>query len=120
MLAVMLAVSVWAQSAPVRTPRFEDYPVPESWGGSPAPVVITTRAERMFRTRLTTAAKGPPNFAGHYRVEIWGCGSECISGAIVDLETGKVFSPPLPSGSTGLCTSAFAKAHLNTRGWNSA
>jgi hypothetical protein len=49
----------------------------------------------MFRTRLTDAAKESPNFAGHYRFTIWGCGSECISGAIIHLETGKVFSPPL-------------------------
>ena len=65
----------------------------------------------MFQTRLTNAAKEPPNFAGHYRFTVWGCGSNCISGALVDLDTGDVFSPPLAK-STGVmhfsvCQSAF-------------
>jgi hypothetical protein len=86
----------------------------------PAPVVITTRAERMFRTRLTDASKESPNFAGHYRFATWGCGSECISGAIIDLETGKVFSPPLASeksdpGHFNVCQSAYENSGVDFR-----
>jgi hypothetical protein len=77
-------------------PRFEDYPA-ELWNGVPAPVKLTTRSERMFVTRLTEAGKGPPDFAGRYRFAGWGCGSVCAAGAIVDLQTGLVFPPPLRS-----------------------
>jgi hypothetical protein len=82
-------------------PRFEDFPVTEHWDGVPAPVRLATRSERMFRTRLTQAAKEPPNFASHYRIVIWGCGSNCRAGAVVDLKSGVVFPPPLSSGGEG-------------------
>jgi hypothetical protein len=54
----------------------------------------------MFRTQLTNAAKEPPTFAGHYRVTFLGCGSNCSAGALIDLQTGDVFQPPLanPNG----------------------
>jgi hypothetical protein len=77
-------------------PRFEDYPA-EVWNGVPAPVKLATRSERMFVTRLTEAGKGPPDFAGRYKFAGWGCGSVCAAGAIVDLQTGVVFPPPLGS-----------------------
>jgi hypothetical protein len=94
-------------------PRFEDFPVSEKWSPPPALLKLTTPSERMFKTRLTNAAKEPPNFAGHYRVTYWGCGSECSAGALVDLQTGDAFPLPLakPNG-TGwekwiMCTASF-------------
>src|SRR6267142_7053945 len=77
-------------------PRFDDYPA-EVWNGVPPPVKLTTRSERMFVTRLTEAGKGPADFAGRYKFAGWGCGSVCAAGAIVDLQTGIVFPPPLGS-----------------------
>jgi hypothetical protein len=94
-----LLISASPQSK-AQPPRFVDYPVTEDWRGIPAPPKLATATERMFRTRLTNAAKEPPNFADHYRITYWGCGSECSAGAVIDLQTGDVFSPPLgkPSG----------------------
>ena len=34
-----------------------------------------------------------PNYAGHYRLAVWGCGSGCAMFAAVDLNTGKVITP---------------------------
>jgi hypothetical protein len=82
-------------------PRFEDYPVGEVWRGPNAPVSLPTRRERMFRTILAAAGKKPPNFAGHYRFETWGCGTECVAGALIDLQTGNVFRPPLAGEGRG-------------------
>lgn len=31
-----------------------------------------------------------PNFAGHYILTTWGCGTSCLMGAIIDARTGKV------------------------------
>jgi hypothetical protein len=77
-------------------PKFDDFPASE-WHGTAAPIKLTTRSERMFRTNLTNASKEPPNFAGHYRITGWGCGSACGAGALVDLQTGDVFPLPLAS-----------------------
>jgi hypothetical protein len=35
------------------------------------------------------------NFAGNYRVVLWGCGTSCESGAIVDAATGRVYDLPM-------------------------
>jgi len=43
-----------------------------------------------------------PNFAGHYFVIRWGCGSDCLMMAIIDAKTGKVYSPPLSGAGTEL------------------
>lgn len=48
---------------------------------------------RMFRTRLREALRGGVNFAGRYIVATWGCGTGCVSGAIIEARTGKVFFP---------------------------
>lgn len=93
------------------TPRFEDYPVNEHFTGTPTAPILVTPDQRMFRTRIRNGisstrdvwigsyknpvrAKGP-NFAGHYFAIRWGCGSQCLMMAIVDAETGTVYSPPL-------------------------
>lgn len=66
----------------------------EPWNGSNAPIRLRTSAERHYKTRLTEAARLPPNFAGHYHFAQWGCGSDCVTGAIIDLHTGLVYPPP--------------------------
>jgi len=36
----------------------------------------------MFRGQFRYAALQPPNFAGHYRIAIWGCGTQCLEGGM--------------------------------------
>lgn len=124
-LGFALTASIWAQLPDAQLPRFEDYPVKEAWSGLPPNLRLTTRSEHLFRTNLTKAAKEAPNFAGHYRVAYWGCGSNCSSAALIDLQTGIVSPPPLstPNGSTSdrwiMCTARFQGAedefHLDSR-----
>ena len=73
---------------------FEQYPA-KIWKGNSAIPRFTTKEEILVRTNLQEAARRPPNFAGHYRFATWGRGTRCISGAIIDLTTGKIYSPPL-------------------------
>jgi hypothetical protein len=47
----------------------------------------------MWRTRLREGAKTGPNFAGHYTVVRWGCGTDCTGIAIADAVTGTVYFP---------------------------
>jgi hypothetical protein len=124
------ALSAWAQTPGSQrpntdVPRFGDFPVSENWDRSPAPLKLSTRSERMFRTQLANAVKEFPNFAGHYRITYWGCGSACSAGALIDLQTGDVFPPPLSkSNGSGwerwiMCTARFDGAtdefHLDSR-----
>jgi len=113
-------LAVVAQTAPKSPPRFEDFPSPIDWKGPAAPLNLAARADRSFRTRLLQATKEPPNFGGHYRVTTWGCGSECASGAIVDLATGQVIAPPLGKDTNAVmhfnvCSSAFEGFGVDTR-----
>lgn len=72
-----------------RAPQFGDLP---ATGGPPtrnAPLVLT-RQDATFRTRLRQAATERPNFAGHYVLTTWGCGSGCIMGAVINARNGRV------------------------------
>jgi hypothetical protein len=92
---LLTTYEVVGQSRPGATlPRFEDYAVQEKWGGTAASVRFQTPSDREFRTQFINASKDPPNFAGHYRVATWGCGTDCLQGGIVDLSTGQLL--PLP------------------------
>ena len=78
-------------------PKFEDYPVKEIFIGKPAQPRLVHPMERHYRTAIRTAvrdAKGP-DFAGHYIVAFWGCGSDCVQYAFVDAKTGVVYQPPI-------------------------
>jgi hypothetical protein len=46
-----------------------------------------------FRTRLKEALAGPVDFAGHYIVAGWGCGTGCIYSGVIDTRTGIVYFP---------------------------
>jgi hypothetical protein len=82
-----------ASQAQQRVPQFKDFAAGEQYRGKPHAVVLTGEA-RNFRTRIKEAAQGKPNFAGHYIVAIWGCGSECLEGAVIDAKTGRVYMLP--------------------------
>ena len=99
-VCVLLAVP---PQAPVRTarPTFADYPVADIFRGTPAPVSMATAEARRFRTQLRQQAATGANFAGHYRLAVWGCGSTCTVGAIVDSRTGEVWFPGIQSYETG-------------------
>lgn len=113
-----LAVSSWAQTSDVRPPRFDDFPVADSFKGKPALPVLRTSEQRRYRTRILEGVskgrgvwngswkdakeKPGPNFAGHYFVIRWGCGSDCLMMAVVDAETGTVFAPPMSGVGTEL------------------
>jgi hypothetical protein len=116
--AVLIIALTGILSVSAGLPRFEDYPASEIWRGTPAPLQLRLRSERTFRTRLNDADKEPPNFAGHYRFVTWGCGSECISGAIIDLRSGNVYSPPSAGDIPihfSVCQSAYENSGVDFR-----
>lgn len=93
-MAAISGTLACGQSHKPDVPQFEDFLVAEQWPGPNHRVRLISPAEKEFQTRLTSASKESPNFAGHYQFLIWACGSNCLMGAIVDLSTGVVYSPP--------------------------
>lgn len=70
---------------------FQDYKNSEKFVGNPAGVDFSSRPEaRKFYSVITNGAKFGPNFAGHYTVVSWGCGTNCQGTAIVDANTGRI------------------------------
>ena len=88
-----------------KPPRFEDYPVTAVFSGTPAsPKIVPSSKQDMDKIR-NGVEKGwgvfhgneeklGTNFAGHFILIKWSCGSTCLEMAIVDAKTGDVFSPP--------------------------
>jgi hypothetical protein len=72
--------------------RFEDYAVEDtSTGGRTAGVDFASAPYgRMFRTKLREGAAPGPNFAGHYTVVLWGCGTGCQIVSVIDARTGRL------------------------------
>src|ERR1043166_5084097 len=73
-------------------PTFQDYNVTHIYKDKPATPVLRTREDREYRTRIRQGAAKGANFAGHYAVVILGCGTQCDSFLIVDVQNGRVFA----------------------------
>jgi len=79
-----------------KPPVFRDFPVAPDGGPQKyaTKTVISSREAEEFRTVISREGRKKPNFAGHYRVAIWGCGTDCRSFAIIDRLTGEVYMLP--------------------------
>jgi len=86
----IVAVCVFGQAS--REPSFKSYPATVEKRQAKS-INFKDPAARTMRTRLSEALAGGVNFAGHYIVAGWGCGTGCISGAVIDARDGKVYWP---------------------------
>jgi hypothetical protein len=77
---------------------FEHYPAVADFNGSPAKPLLVTPHEHAFRTMILTQALNGPNYAGHFTVAKWGCGSPCLSFVIIDAKLGAIYDPGLSAG----------------------
>src|SRR4051812_20287190 len=85
--------AIRAADIPKDAPRASDYPASPYTGAQAAPDVTSSPRSRTYRTVLRGWATEKPNFAGHYILATWGCGTGCTQVAIIDAITGKVFHP---------------------------
>lgn len=92
-ILIVLMVGLGLSRAETSVPKFKDYPAIGRSQGRNASLTLT-RDDMMYRTRLREAAMKTPNFAGHYIATTWGCGAECVTGAVIDANTGKVYWLP--------------------------
>ncbi len=100
---VLIIIFIFLQQA--KLPRFVDYPVKDSFKGKPAVIDFkNNRQAWRFRTVIREGVNKRANFAGHYTLVYWGCGTSCQRYAIVNLKNGKVY---LPAGLLGLASYGF-------------
>jgi hypothetical protein len=71
-------------------PQFNDYPVRHVYRGQPARPIIT-KEFRSHRTMIRLGADSDVEFAGHYTIPRWGCGTGCNAFVVVDSISGKVY-----------------------------
>ncbi len=69
--------------------RFQDFPATVRKAERRSPRIVGHDA-RSFRTMILEGSAYGMNFAGHYTIVHWGCGSSCWDWAMVDRATGKV------------------------------
>jgi hypothetical protein len=86
-------LSVLAIAQNSREPSFSSYRVLVEKARAKSINFKNNAAARTMRTRLSEALSSGTNFAGHFIVAGWGCGTGCISGAIIDARNGNVFWP---------------------------
>jgi hypothetical protein len=77
----------------LQAPRFDAYPVIREKVANPRLDLTSNQVARKYRTVLRLGITEGPNFAGHYRLIHWGCGTSCAMFAVVNLKTGRVITP---------------------------
>src|SRR3990167_3664580 len=90
-MTILLLSSVPTYAA---LPDLAKYPVPQKdvFTGTPAPVDLSSyKGAKTYRTVLTQGAQKGPNFAGHYTVVSFGCGTQCQDNWIIDAKTGTIY-----------------------------
>jgi hypothetical protein len=71
-------------------PRFEDFRVPTPIPSRQGPTYVANHVPD-FEKEILEVAKEGPDFAGHFVVERFTCGSACASFVIVNVGTSKIF-----------------------------
>lgn len=84
---VFLALSTLLSSSIVfAQPTFQDYPAPVYTGENHT--VVLNNKTKLYKTLMTELSQQPVNFAGHYGIELYGCGGGCVAGLLYDAQTG--------------------------------
>lgn len=79
----------------VKTPNFSDYPITERFVGEAHKVNYDdNESAKEFKSQIEKKVKEGANFAGHYTVVLWDCGTSCQTGVVVDLINGRVYGLP--------------------------
>jgi hypothetical protein len=94
LIRLLLLLGIASALSAQKTPQLEDYPVTSIFTGTPAAPKFQTAGQRRFRTVIRDGAAKGPNFAGHYTIAQWGCGTGCVQMAVVDLQSGDVYEGP--------------------------
>jgi hypothetical protein len=84
-------------------PQFEDYPAGRIFAGKPPRVDVPPDfpQQEFFQLSIKDLVDGGVNFAGHYAVREWSCGTNCHWLLVLDMKTGE-FLRDSPYGTLSL------------------
>jgi hypothetical protein len=103
-LSAILLVFISVSFAQTGTPGFTQYSARVENIRNVKVNLRSHKSANMFRTNLRNAAKEGVNFAGHFILTTWGCGTNCTQSAIIDARNGRVFFPDqLEGAGFGFC-----------------
>lgn len=85
--------TIRASDIPADAPKFESYPTKVYTGPNAKLALSGDPQARTYRTRLREWATEKVNFAGHYILAMWGCGTGCVQIMLIDAKTGKIYHP---------------------------
>src|SRR5215204_1656338 len=88
-----VGILVFASAILGQSPTFSRYGVKVENLRSVQVNLKSHRYAGRFRTNLRNAARGKVNFAGHYILTQWGCGTNCSQTAVIDAKDGSVYFP---------------------------
>ena len=74
--------------------KFEQFPANVAVTSAIAKPILTTKLAKQYKTVITLSMAEPANFAGHYRVVTWGCGTDCRGFAILNKLSGVAYTLP--------------------------
>ena len=96
-----------------KAPSFNAYKVAEEPAFVAAPLNLKSNPiARSYKTALRRGIQSGPNFAGHYALVVWGCGSSCADFAVVDLKNGSAINIPGVTSISGVRLNADADEFL--------
>lgn len=87
---LVIMISSAAGEAQTRVPQFRDYPSNSPLVWLPKAPDLSSPETWKYRTRITRASGETANFSGHNVLVTWGCGTQCVTGVILNLPSGKV------------------------------
>lgn len=109
-IVVILAISVLRVAGGSDIPKFSDFSVHQVFKGKPVEPQFRPGEDDYpngvghFRDGVAFDAERGPNFAGHYTLARWTCGSGCSSAIVIDSITGRIYRH-MPFGSLVLPSS---------------
>ncbi len=104
----------WPDGTCRQIPKFEFYSIDEIYSGRIAEPDFNSKPEAAtFRGAIRTAMSRGVNFAGHYVVAEWGCGTSCQDHAIIDAQSGEIIHYGLPSEYGAMARSTSSLLVLN-------
>lgn len=82
-----------ADLSDVKAPTFGEHPAKTQETFQTASLDLKSNpVASTYRTVLREQMAAGPNYAGHYRMAFWGCGTTCAMFAVLDLKTGRVIT----------------------------
>jgi len=97
MKAIFFLAALLVATPTTASDEFSSHPAAHRLTRPPTTPIVKSGKAHRYRSVLRAEAREGPNFNGHFRVASWGCGTNCIEWAVIDLETGKVWFPSGPA-----------------------